>query len=194
MIRLLGNGYHGDDLFGEQATGLEWCSQRLAGTNVFKCLVDVHREQCRAGGVTTDGQRLQDRHAVGQHRAEDAAEAGDGNHLQRIASHGNLESPTFDRLLASLALENAPKKGDHPDDPGDENQPMVAQRFAHEKDDFGRQRLVHVGQHRLELGHEENQRANHDERAHQHKHGGIHEGAKYLASEIVEALEKNRQA
>ena len=63
---------------------------------------------------------------------------------------------------------------------------MVAQRFTHEENYLSRHRFIDVGEHRLELGYEETQRADHDERSHHNEHGGIHERAEHLAERVAD--------
>src|SRR5205807_2023693 len=131
-------------------------------------LVDGLGQHAVTGRILGDLERLQDRNAVVQQRAEDAREARQGEEEVDIADDRNAQTKAIDDHAAAVASRPAAKQ----DDPANRQQddppamPLHEMAGAHERFGDGGQVpfFGQLSEDRLEFRHEENdQHIEHDE-------------------------------
>ena len=145
-----------------------------------------------AGGVLADLERMEERHAVGQHGAENTAEAGDGEQAEGGADHGDFELPALQLEPGGGCAHAFPEEEARAAHARDDPIPVAAHQVAQGEHKLGGKRFLRPGQQRLELGDEKHEGQHHDQGAHAGEQGGVDQRPR-LAPQFLEALDEARQ-
>ncbi len=140
-------------------TGRQRRRQRIAALDVLRRLLDGLREHLVAGGVLGDPQRLQDRNAVLEQRAQDAREARQGEVEVDAADHRQADPPAVQPQPPALASRPAFVGKDREDDPAHHEVPALLHEVADADQVLGQHRqlvlLFQLLEDRLEHRHDE---------------------------------------